>query len=516
MRCSLPPASARLRCTAFALGLAVLLAGGYACGVDTRPPTISITAPPDNATVSGGVTVSANASDDLRVAGVQFLLDGATLEGELTAPPYSITWSSTQAANGAHRLAARARDAAGNQTTSEAVNVSVANTLEAALELAPSIGGFTGPLDLQAPNDGSGRLFVVEQSGRVKIVQPDEQVRAAPFIDVGSRPGFTWGGEMGLLGLAFHPGFATNGRFFVNYNRIAGGELQTVIAEFRASPASSNTADPATERILLTVGQPFANHNGGGLAFGADGFLYIALGDGGSGGDPFCAGQNLNTLLGKILRLDVNTAPPAGQQYVIPSSNPFVNQANRRGEIWVYGLRNPFRFSFDRANGTDLYIGDVGQGAFEEVDVLAAQQGGANLGWNLREGAHPFSASCTMTGSTLVDPIFDYPHAAGDATVTGGYVYRGAAIPALVGTYVFGDFVSGRVWTLTRNAQGQWVRSPDPVLNMGGGNLSSFGQAPDGELYVVRYATGEVARIRQAPASTALGPDAHAGVGLAR
>jgi glucose/arabinose dehydrogenase len=465
---------------------------------DTTPPAVSMTAPANGAVVSGSVTVSADASDNAGVVGVRFILDGANLGSEVAAPPFTIAWDSSQASNGPHLLAALARDAAGNQMTSSSVSVTVSNNAGLQLELAPAIGGFTLPLDLQAPADGSGRLFVVEQGGLVKIIQPNGQVSATPFIDVGTRPGFTTGGETGLLGLAFHPNYVANGRFFVNYTRISGTQLQTVIAEFTASPAGSNTASPATERILFTFDQPFANHNGGGLAFGGDGFLYIALGDGGSGGDPLCNAQNLNTLLGKILRIDVTTPPPSGQQYVVPASNPFASQANARGEIWLFGLRNPFRFSFDRASGTDLYIGDVGQNLFEEVDLLTAQQGGTNLGWNLREGTHPYSTACTLTGNVPIDPIFDYSHASGDVTVTGGYVYRGTAIPALVGAYVFGDFSSGRVWTLTGNDQGRWNRSAGALLNVGALNLSSFGQAEDGELYVVRYVSGEVARIRQA------------------
>jgi glucose/arabinose dehydrogenase len=315
------------------------------------------------------------------------------------------------------------------------------------------------------------------------------------FVDLSGRPGFTTGGETGLLGLAFHPNYAVNGHFYVNYTRNSGTQLQTVIAELTTAPAGANTANAASERILFTFDQPFPNHNGGGLAFGPDGFLYIALGDGGSGGDPLCNGQNLGTLLAKVLRIDVN-GTAAGLQYRIPASNPFVGRANARGEIWLYGLRNPFRFSFDRATG-DLFIGDVGQDRFEEVDQVGAQLGGANLGWNLFEGTHPYSTACTQTGSTLTDPIFDYSHDAGDVSVTGGYVYRGTAIPALAGVYVFGDFGSGRVWTLTRNAQGQWARSPLPVLQLGGANLSAFGQAQDGELYVVRYSSGQIARIRQ-------------------
>ncbi len=475
------------------------LALALACSnqtLDKIPPVVSVTAPAADTVVSGTVTVAADATDNAGLIGVQFLLDGGALGAEVRTPPYSIAWDSTQVPDGAHTLAARARDGGGNATTSAGVAVDVENG-PPRLELAPAIGGFSLPLDLQAPTDGSGRLFVVQQDGVIRVVQGG-QVLPAPFVDLGTRPGFTSGGETGLLGLAFHPDYSANGRFFVNYTRNSGGRLQTVIAEFRASPPSSSTADPLTERILFTWDQPFANHNGGGLAFGADGLLYIGLGDGGSGGDPLCNAQNLDTLLGKMLRIDVTTTPPAGQQYVIPAGNPFANQPGRRGEIWLYGLRNPFRFSFDRANGSDLYIGDVGQNAFEEVDLVTPAQGGANLGWNLMEGTHPYGTSCAMTGNTLTPPIFDYSHAAGDDAITGGYVYRGSAIPALVGSYVFGDFISGRVWTLSRNAQGIWVRSADAVLSMGPTNLSSFGQAQDGELWVVRYSSGEVARIRQA------------------
>lgn len=462
-----------------------------AAASDTTPPTVSMTAPQNNATVSGNVPVSANASDNVGVAGVQFLLDGVSLGAEDTSAPYSITWDSRQATNGAHTLSARARDAAGNTTTSTSVNVTVSNALQ--LELAPAVTGFASPLDLQEPADSSGRLFVVEQGGKIRIIQSG-QVLATPFIDIATRSGFTSGGETGLLGLAFHPNYSANGKFYVNYTSNTGG-LHTVIAEFTASPPSSNTANPTTERILFTLNQPFANHNGGGLAFGNDGFLYIALGDGGSGGDPQCHGQNLNSLLGKILRIDVTTTPPVGQQYVIPASNPFFGQAGRRGEIWLYGLRNPFRFSFDKANGTDLYIGDVGQSSREEVDLLTPQQAGANLGWNLREGTLPFTSStCTQVpGSTFTDPIFDYGRSLG-GTVIGGYVYRGTGIPQLVGQYVFGDFVSGRVWTLTQNNQSQWVLTEQ--FSIAGFDLSSFGQAQNGDLYAVRL-RGEVARIRQ-------------------
>ncbi len=467
----------------------------FSTSSDTTPPTVSLTSPGDSATVSGAVTVSANASDNASIAGVQFLLDGRNLNNEVTSAPYSTAWDTTQGSDGAHTLAARARDGAGNTAMSATITVNVSNNTALQLDLAPAVGGFTTPLDMREPDDGSGRLFVVEQGGKIRIIVSGN-VLPTPFIDIGTRPAFTSGGETGLLGMAFHPGFAANGRFFVNYTRNVSGQLQTVIAEFTASPPSGNTADPASERILFTWDQPFSNHNGGGLAFGADGMLYIGLGDGGSGGDPLCNGQSLGTMLGKMLRIDVTTPPPAGQQYVIPPGNPFANQPGARPEIWLYGLRNPFRFSFDRANGTDLYIGDVGQDAWEEVDLVTPAQAGANLGWNVMEGTHPYSNACGANGA-LTPPIFDYSHATGDECITGGFVYRGSNIPVLRGVYVFGDFISGHVWTLARNAQGQWVRSDGPVLAVGANNLSSFAQGRDGELWVVEYLSGQIARVRQ-------------------
>jgi glucose/arabinose dehydrogenase len=361
------------------------------------------------------------------------------------------------------------------------------------LELVPVASGFSQPLDLQSPDDNTNRLFVVEQGGKIKIIPPNGQVLSTPFLDIGGKL-INCSGEEGLLGLAFHPQYAANRQFFVNYTSNCGGALQTVIAEYTASTGNANIADATSERILMTVDQPFANHNGGGLAFGNEGFLYIALGDGGSGGDPDGNGQNINVLLGKILRIDVDSAPAMGLQYAIPPGNPFVNIAGR-DEIWLYGLRNPFRFSVDHSTG-DLWIGDVGQDSFEEVDLITPQQGGANLGWNVMEGTHcyPPSSSCTTAGLML--PIFDYSHAPGDETVIGGYVYHGTRIPSLAGVYVFGDFISGRIWTLTQTSQGAWARTE--VSRTAANDLSAFGQDQDGEIYVVRYSNGVVAHIHQA------------------
>jgi glucose/arabinose dehydrogenase len=334
---------------------------------------------------------------------------------------------------------------------------------------------------LQNAADGSGRLFVVEQQGQIRIVSNNSLV-PTPFLDITSLVDF--GGEKGLLGLAFHPAYSQNRRFFVNYDRVVSGQMQTVIAEFQTSASNPNQADPNSQRILFTVNQPFPNHKGGQLAFGPDGFLYIGLGDGGSAGDPLGNAQNRQVLLGKMLRIDVDHTSP-GLQYAIPSDNPFLNGVDR-GEVWAYGLRNPWRFSFDVPSGR-LFVADVGQDKFEEIDIL---QKGGNFGWNIMEGLHCFkpSSGCNMTG--LILPITEYDHSQGDAVI-GGYVYRGPAIPRLSGTYLFSDFESGTIWGLTENSTGQWTRSQ---LIAGGRHISSFGRDEAGERYVLDY-SGSLLRI---------------------
>jgi len=328
----------------------------------------------------------------------------------------------------------------------------------------------TAPIGLQILADG--RLFVLEQAGTIRIVQ-NGAVLPAPFLDITSK--VTSGGETGLLGLAFHPAYAQNGRLFVHYNRTVAGQLQTVIAEYARSAANPNAADPASERILLTVNQPFPNHKGGQMAFGPDSFLYIGLGDGGSENDPQRNGQNTQTMLGKLLRIDVNTTSP-GKQYGIPPDNPFVSGGGLP-EIFAYGLRNPWRFSFDTATGR-LFVGDVGQDKFEEVDLVS---GGDNLGWSVMEASHCFrpSSGCNMAGLKL--PIAEYDHSEGNAVI-GGYVYHGTTIPSLQNTYIFGDFGTGRIWMLTEAPSGQWTRT---LLLSTNRNLSTFGQDASGEVYVV-------------------------------
>ena len=357
------------------------------------------------------------------------------------------------------------------------------------LALSAFVSGLTAPIGMETPNDGSGRLFVLEQGGRIRIIQSGALV-ATPFLDITSK--VESGGEAGLLGLAFHPSFSTNRRFFVYYTRRVAGQLQSVFSEYAAPSSTPNQADPASERILLVVNQPFDNHNGGQLAFGPDGFLYIALGDGGSEGDPQGNGQNLQTLLGKILRIDVDGAFAPGKQYAIPPDNPFASGGGLP-EIWAYGLRNPWRFSFDRATGR-LFAGDVGQDSFEEVDIITK---GGNFGWNKMEGAHcyPPGSSCSTAG--LILPIMEYAHnAAGGEAIIGGFVYRGSAIAGLVGDYVFGDLSSGHVWAGVEGSGGNWSQTLVLTHSL---TVSSFGRDAAGELYLLDYGNGAVLRLVAAP-----------------
>jgi glucose/arabinose dehydrogenase len=321
----------------------------------------------------------------------------------------------------------------------------------------PVVSGLQRPVDLQA--DGSGRLFVIEKSGRIRVLQ-NGQVLETPFLNITDRVNSS-GNEMGLLGLAFNPNYSQNGFFYVNYTGSGGN---TFISRFQAN---GDSADPSSEKILLKVDQPYPNHNGGVLVFGPDGFLYAGLGDGGSQGDPNGNGQNTNVLLGKILRIDVNNGDP----YSIPSDNPFGN------EIWAYGLRNPWRISFDPLTN-DLYIADVGQGTWEEIDFLpAGSPGGTNFGWNAREGAHDYKGNAP---ANAVDPVAEYSHSEGGCSVTGGYVYRGS-MPEWNGIYLYGDYCTGFIWGLIRSNDG-WQKQ---MLFQTGVTITSFGRDEAGEIYLL-------------------------------
>jgi glucose/arabinose dehydrogenase len=343
--------------------------------------------------------------------------------------------------------------------------------------------GFTRPLDLEQPGDNSGRLFVVEQGGTIRIIQ-NGAVLPQPFLNIAGK--VITGGEMGLLGLTFHPSFQTNRKFYVNYVHNAGGQIQSVIAEYMASAADPNQADPASERILLTVNQTgnFTNHKAGQLAFGNDGFLYFGLGDGGSEGDPLGNGQNTQTLLGKMMRIDVNATSP-GQQYAVPPDNPFT-AGGGLPEIYAVGFRNPWRFSFDRPSGR-LFVADVGQDKFEEIDIV---QKGGNYGWSIMEASHCFKppTGCNMAGLSL--PIVEIPHPEAEA-VMGGFVYHGTALAGMQGAYIFGD-LSGKIWSLMENPPNTFTRAQ---LADTGVNISSFGQDSAGELYVVDIGGGRVLKI---------------------
>jgi glucose/arabinose dehydrogenase len=354
------------------------------------------------------------------------------------------------------------------------------------IRLDPVVDGLNSPLAVADPGDGSGRLFVAEQAGRVRIVKDGELV-ARPFLDITRR--IRSGGERGLLGLAFAPDFPTDPRLYVDYTDLDGN---SVIASFRAPAATPDRADPNSEQILLQFDQPFPNHNGGGLAFGPDGDLYIAVGDGGSAGDPQGNGQKLTTLLGKLLR--IRPAPPDVSQpaYTIPPDAPFANQPDARPEIRAYGLRNPWRFSFDRTTG-DLWIGDVGQGAWEEVDVIRGSDPpnvAPNFGWNIMEGRHCFEADpCNQTGLTL--PVAEYDHSLGCAIV-GGYVGRNPSEPNLFGGYLYGDTCSGNIWVL--DAARPESGAPRLVLDSGHA-ISSFGEDQTGRLYLTDLSDGTLYRI---------------------
>ncbi len=332
------------------------------------------------------------------------------------------------------------------------------------------IRGLSSPVSIT--NAGDARLFVVEQAGTIRIVSGGNVV-ATPFLSIADR--VRSGGEQGLLGLAFPPDHAATGRYYVYYTDRNG---HTVVSRFTAN---GNTTDPATEQVLLTQTQPYSNHNGGQLAFGPDGYLYVGLGDGGSGGDPEGNGQDLTTFLAKLLRIDVS-----GDMYMVPPDNPFVGRGDARPEIWAYGLRNPWRFSFDSVTG-DLFIADVGQNAFEEVNLQrAGSPGGENYGWKIMEAnaCYEPSRNCDRTG--LVVPILEYPHASGwGQSISGGYVYRGPDAPSLTGAYVFGDYVSGRIWTA--RAENGWRPT---LLLESGMNISTFGVGAKGELYVADHSRG--------------------------
>lgn len=360
--------------------------------------------------------------------------------------------------------------------------------LSLGLELIAS--GMTNPVLVTAPPGDEKHIFIVEQIGRILVVE-DGVLLDTPFLDISSKVLFS--GERGLLGLAFDPNYSENLRFFVYYTDLNGN---SVVSSFLRKKKRATRTLKRSERNILRISQPFSNHNGGHLEFGPDGYLYIALGDGGSGGDPQGNGQNIRTRLGSLLRIDVSIFP-----YSIPSTNPFVNSVLTgkiaQPEIWAYGLRNPWRFSFDSLTG-DLYIGDVGQSSVEEINFQpAGAAGGQNYGWNILEGTKPYADG---DKSGLVNPIYEYTHSQGNCSVTGGYVYRGSAIKELRGHYFFADYCSGKIWSFkykTGSAQ-QFIDHSGKLPTSDGKKvkwISSFGQDAQGELYICELENNSVYKL---------------------
>lgn len=341
---------------------------------------------------------------------------------------------------------------------------------------------FEAPVEYMHANDGTNRVFVIEQAGKIRVFDNNENTASAgTYLDIRNK--VAYGGEMGLLGLAFHPDFKQNGYFYVNYTK--NNPRQTVVSRFKASSVKASVVEPGSEVVLFTFAQPYSNHNGGKLAFGPDGYLYVATGDGGSGGDPQNNGQNKSSWLGKILRVDVNSTQKG--QYGIPKDNPFVGKPGLRPEIYAYGLRNPWRFSFD-AQGR-LWTGDVGQNEIEEIDIITK---GGNYGWRVKEADQPFNAKDNTVTDQLIDPIHEYRHGEDGNSVTGGQVYAGRANPALRGKYVFGDFGSGRLWALTYTGSG---KAASQLLLNRAGSISAFGEDANHELYICDYADGKILKL---------------------
>jgi glucose/arabinose dehydrogenase len=358
-------------------------------------------------------------------------------------------------------------------------------TSEAQVELEdafPNLSSFSRPVDFQNAGDQSNRVFVVEQQGVIYVFENDPEVsERSVFLDIDPRVD-DGGNEEGLLGLAFHPDYKSNGYFYVNYT--AQNPNRTKISRFSVSEGDSNLADPDSEFLILEYLQPYSNHNGGQIAFGPDRMLYIATGDGGSGGDPQNNAQNLTNLLGKILRIDINDTTQS-THYTIPDTNPFITDSTR-GEIYAYGLRNPWRFSFDAING-DLWTGDVGQNKYEEVDIIV---NGGNYGWRIMEGTHCYNSdSCNETG---IFPVLEYPHTNQNLSITGGYVYRGTSLPVLYGKYIYADYQSGRIWSF--DASGLDTMAHQELQDTEH-NISSFGVDEQNELYICTHSNQSSTRI---------------------
>lgn len=341
---------------------------------------------------------------------------------------------------------------------------------------------FERPVEFTHAGDGSNRVFVLEQEGRIRVFDNQASTKSAGvYLNIENKVSSE--GEMGLLGLAFHPNFKQNGYFYVYYTKRK--PLESIIARYKASSSTANTIDASTETILLKISQPYDNHNGGKLAFGPDSFLYISLGDGGAWGDQHNYAQNRTSLLGKILRIDVNKTDKGN--YGIPADNPYVgNKEGFREEIFAYGLRNPWRFSFDAKTG-QLWTGDVGQNEFEEVDIITK---GGNYGWRLKEADRCYTPRKDCDNGNLTEPIHQYPRSDG-VSITGGFVYRGSHLPLLQGKYIFADYSNGNIWALAFEGN---KKTNNQLLTNEGGSVSAFGEDANGELYILDHYSGKIKR----------------------
>lgn len=355
------------------------------------------------------------------------------------------------------------------------------------INLEEFVTGLTSPVEITNANDS--RLFVVQQNGMIKIIQPNGTINPANFLNISTK--ITFNGERGLLGLAFHPQYSTNGYFFVYYNNTAGN---IVLARYSVNPTNPDVADPNSEKILLNIVKPFANHNGGSIHFAPDGKLWIVTGDGGSGGDPNNNAQNKNSLLGKMLRIDVNATDPT--PYNIPSDNPFAGAGvDGADEVWAYGLRNAWKFSFDLTTGNAM-IADVGQGAIEEINKMSITQAGINYGWRCYEGNNTYNTAQCPAQSSMTFPIAVYDHSGGKCSITGGYVYRGTQYPSLQGKYFFADYCSGQIGILGNDNSITWTSA------YSGNGFASFGQDSQKELYVAGVESGKIFKITTGTLST--------------
>lgn len=371
-------------------------------------------------------------------------------------------------------VAFRADQPSSTQTSTSQQKAAEPTNKPITLKTVPVVEGLTAPTVIATtPDSKDKRLFVGEQAGVIRVVNAQGQLEAKPFLDISSKVKNE--GEMGLLGIDFHPKYAQNGYLYVYY---INKQMQSILARFQLDKATG-LANPNSEKVLLTLQQPYSNHNGGQVAFGPDGYLYFGLGDGGSAGDPSDYGQSKATWFGKILRLDVDHGDP----YSVPASNPFTKEAGAKPEIWAWGLRNPWRFSFDRTTH-DLYIADVGQGLYEEIDLQKANsKGGENYGWRCYEGLHEFNTTGCQKAETYTKPIIEYDHSNGRCSITGGYVYRGTRWPTLVGKYFYGDYCSGEVF-YAQEVAGAWKAT---VAATDDGKITTFGQDSAGELYLTDH-----------------------------